>query len=168
MPVCPFSTTPEIWLDRMAMNETSRSLQKRFCQGNCRLDPIPPICENGKPKWQLHQNYLSLICFYEDMKIDPVKAVKDIAKFLKLTPTDQFCEEVAAACSFKKMKKVDQEMKGDLPLKIWKDGTEWTFYRKGEIGDWKNWFTVAENERFDQIWNEKMQDSGFEFTYTPV
>ncbi|XP_046353753.2 sulfotransferase 1B1-like [Haliotis rufescens] len=106
--------------------------------------------------------------FYEDMKIDPVKAVKDIAKFLKLTSTDQFCEEVAAACSFKKMKKVDQEMKGDLPLKIWKDGTEGTFYRKGEIGDWKNWFTVAENEKFDQIWNEKMKDSGFKFTYTPM
>ncbi|XP_071092969.1 sulfotransferase 1B1-like [Haliotis cracherodii] len=109
-----------------------------------------------------------LYMFYEDMKIDPVKAVKDIAKFLKLTSTDQFCEEVAAACSFKKMKKVDQEMKGDLPLKIWKDGAEGTFYRKGEIGDWKNWFTVAENERFDQIWNEKMKDSGFEFTYTAV
>ncbi|XP_046569010.1 sulfotransferase 1B1-like [Haliotis rubra] len=144
--------------------------------------------------------------FYEDMKFDPVKTVKDVARtgFLGLSSTDQFCEEVADACSFKKMKKVDQEMKGDAPIKIWADGKEGTFYRKlfclifgfkidepftgqlvdkrmpaastldnslsvsGEIGDWKNWFTVAENERFDQIWNAKMKDSGFKFTYTPV
>ncbi|XP_046353622.2 sulfotransferase 1A1-like [Haliotis rufescens] len=106
--------------------------------------------------------------FYEDMKIDPVKSVKDIAKFLGLTTTDQFCEDVGLACSFKKMKKVDEEMKVPPSMKIWKDGVEGTFYRKGEIGDWKNWFTVAESEKFDIIWNEKMQDSGFEFTYTPV
>ncbi|XP_046353757.2 sulfotransferase 1B1-like [Haliotis rufescens] len=106
--------------------------------------------------------------FYEDMKFDPVKTVKDIAKFLSLTSTDQFCEEVALACSFKKMKTVDEEMKVELPIKLWKDGTKGTFYRKGEIGDWKNWFTVAENEKFDQIWNEQMKDSGFEFTYAPV
>ncbi|XP_046353755.1 sulfotransferase 1B1-like [Haliotis rufescens] len=114
------------------------------------------------------QEFPVLNLFYEEMKFDPVKSVKDIAKFLRLKSTDQFCEEVAAACSFKKMKKVDEEMKGDLPFKIWKDGSDGTFYRKGEIGDWKNWFTVAENEKFDQIWNEKMKDSGFEFTYTPV
>ncbi|XP_046546531.1 sulfotransferase 1C4-like [Haliotis rubra] len=106
--------------------------------------------------------------FYEDMKFDPVKTVKDIARFLGLSSTDQFCEEVANTCSFKKMKKVDQEMKGDIPMTIWADGKEGTFYRKGEIGDWKNWFTVAENESFDQIWNAKMKDSGFKFTYTPV
>ncbi|XP_046542808.1 sulfotransferase 1A1-like [Haliotis rubra] len=106
--------------------------------------------------------------FYEDMKINPVKSVKDIARFLGLSSTDQFCEEVANACSFKKMKKVDQEMKTKPDMKIWADGTEGTFYRKGEIGDWKNWFTVAENERFDQIWNKKMKDSGFEFTYAPA
>ncbi|XP_046542813.1 sulfotransferase 1C4-like [Haliotis rubra] len=106
--------------------------------------------------------------YYEDMKTDPVKAAKDIAKFLGLSCTDKYCEEVALACSFKKMKKVDEEMKSDGPMKIWAEGSEGTFYRKGEIGDWKNWFTVAESERFDQKWNAKMKDSGFTFTYTPV
>ncbi|XP_046542811.1 sulfotransferase 1A1-like isoform X2 [Haliotis rubra] len=106
--------------------------------------------------------------FYEEMLLNPLRTVKDIARFLGLSSTDQFCEDVADACSFKKMKKVDQEMKTKLDMKIWADGSEGTFYRKGEIGDWKNWFTVAENERFDQIWNAKMKDSGFEFTYAPA
>ncbi|XP_046353798.2 sulfotransferase 1B1-like isoform X1 [Haliotis rufescens] len=105
---------------------------------------------------------------YEDMKHDPVKSVKDVARFLGLTTTDQFCEDVAFACSFKKMKQIDKDRKLGTAIDIWREGSEGTFYRKGEIGDWKNWFTVAESERFDQMWNKKMKDSGFKFTYTPV
>ncbi|XP_046542809.1 sulfotransferase 6B1-like [Haliotis rubra] len=41
--------------------------------------------------------------------------VKDVARFFGLASTDKFCEEVADACSFKKMKKVDQEMKMNFP-----------------------------------------------------
>ncbi|XP_046348056.1 sulfotransferase 1B1-like [Haliotis rufescens] len=105
---------------------------------------------------------------YEEMKTDPVKCIKDIARFLDLTVTDQFCKDVADACSFKKMKQVDSELKGDMPIKVWKEGSKGTIYRKGEIGDWKNWFTVAESERFDEIWNEKMKGSGITFTYSPA
>ncbi|XP_046542815.1 sulfotransferase 1A1-like [Haliotis rubra] len=110
----------------------------------------------------------TLDIYYEDMKIDPLRSIKDVARFLGLASTGKFCEEVGDACSFKKMKKVDQEMKSGLPMKMWADGTGGTFYRKGEIGDWKNWFTVAQSERFDVIWNKKMKDSGFDFTYSPV
>ena len=35
------------------------------------------------------------------------------------------------------------------------------------IGDWKNWFTVAQNEMLDEIWNKKMETSMFKFRYEP-
>ena len=36
----------------------------------------------------------------------------------------------------------------------------------GTIGDWKNHFTVAENEQFDEILAQEFRDSTLKFTYT--
>lgn len=35
----------------------------------------------------------------------------------------------------------------------------------GQVGDWKHWFTVSQNERFDCVYNEEMKDSKLRFTY---
>ncbi|XP_046561662.1 sulfotransferase 1A2-like isoform X2 [Haliotis rubra] len=105
--------------------------------------------------------------YYEDMKVNPLKCVKDMARFLDLDVTDKFCEDLIEACSFKNLKEKEARHKQEgIDPGIWKKGAGGTFYRKGEIGDWKNWFTVAENERFDQIWDEKMKNSGMKFIYS--
>ena len=41
------------------------------------------------------------------------------------------------------------------------------FLSSGMIGDWKNWFTVAQNEIFDEIWDKNMCNSMFKFRYEP-
>ncbi|GFR64032.1 sulfotransferase [Elysia marginata] len=85
---------------------------------------------------------------YEDLKKDSVSVIKELAKFLELDVSEEFCKEVSAAVSFDAMKKIDHErdppqdvleaLKGKLKI-----------YRKGEVGDWKNHLTVAQNETID-------------------
>ncbi|XP_067680753.1 sulfotransferase 1C4-like [Haliotis asinina] len=101
---------------------------------------------------------------YEDMKRDPVKSVKGIASFLGRDVSDETCAEIAEACGFNKLRQAYSEFKGEKLRGEWKNGTG--IFRKGEVGDWKNWFTVAQSERFDQEYAARMGDSKWTYTYT--
>ncbi|XP_071093763.1 sulfotransferase 1C2-like isoform X1 [Haliotis cracherodii] len=100
-----------------------------------------------------------LTLLYENLKKDPVKNIKTVAEFIGESVTDELCEQIAEACSFKKMKVADAEVKEDLvhPTHM--------IYRKGEVGDWKNWITVAQNERFDDVIDRNLEGTGIVFTY---
>ncbi|ESP02862.1 hypothetical protein LOTGIDRAFT_110936 [Lottia gigantea] len=100
---------------------------------------------------------------YEDMKENPVHHVKELSKFLEIDVSDKLTEDIVEACSFRNLKKASEEQKHD-PLKpLWKEGQ--SMYRKGQVGDWKNYFTVAENEEFDKVYQEKMKASKLQFRY---
>ncbi|XP_071092917.1 sulfotransferase 1B1-like [Haliotis cracherodii] len=107
-----------------------------------------------------------LTLFYENLKEDPVKNIKAVADFIGQSVTDELCQEIAEACSFKKMKVADAEVKEDYAERseTWKEGHTGMF-RKGEVGDWKNWITVAQNERFDDVIDRTFKATGIAFTY---
>lgn len=47
----------------------------------------------------------------------------------------------------------------------WSTGRLHDFIRKGEVGDWKNYFTEEQNKRLDSLYAEKMAGSGLEFEF---
>ncbi|KAK6181396.1 hypothetical protein SNE40_009253 [Patella caerulea] len=101
---------------------------------------------------------------YEDMQQNPVDHVKGLAKFLETDVSDELCEAIVDACSFNKLKKANDEVKDDFIKPFMKEGR--SLYRKGKVGDWKNWLTVADSELIDQMTAKRMEDSQIKLKYT--
>ncbi|XP_046356071.1 sulfotransferase 1B1-like [Haliotis rufescens] len=105
-----------------------------------------------------HPEHPILVLSYEDMKEDLEREVKKIGKFLGKSYEEAFYQKIADKCTFKKMRDRKGAVYSELGDNI--------FYRKGEVGDWKNWFTVAHSEMCDRICDEKMAGSKISFRYT--
>ncbi|XP_059177396.1 uncharacterized protein LOC131956812 [Physella acuta] len=93
-----------------------------------------------------------LVMFYEDMKEDLTLSVRKLAKFLDVDLTDGQVEEIVKTSEFKAMK---EQFKGK-PVEA--------LIRKGEVGDWKNWYTVAWSEEVDK-WKPELDKTVFKFRY---
>jgi hypothetical protein len=97
---------------------------------------------------------------YEDMKMDPAATVRSIASFVNFPDvTDELIQTVVEKSSFKSMKSNELTNCTQIPQR----GEP--HMRKGQVGDWKNYFTVAQSEAFDEVYEELMGDSGLRFTY---
>ncbi|XP_045175565.1 sulfotransferase 1B1-like [Mercenaria mercenaria] len=102
--------------------------------------------------------------FFEDLKEDPVREIKKINSFLETGRSDDLIKRIAEACDFKNLKKADAEIK--VAEKIVDENKRSNMYRKGEVGDWKNHFTVSQNERMDKWLEENFIDTDLKFRYT--
>ncbi|XP_076462645.1 sulfotransferase 1C2A-like [Babylonia areolata] len=111
-----------------------------------------------------HPDDIFLSC-YELMKKDPVGQIMKIDQFLGLNRGRQLCEQIAEACQFLKLKAVKEAKSPEIFGE-----TVWTkesggMYRKGEIADWKNWFTVAQSEQLDAVFKKRMSESKLPFFF---
>uniref|UniRef100_A0A8C4R6B2 Sulfotransferase n=1 Tax=Eptatretus burgeri TaxID=7764 RepID=A0A8C4R6B2_EPTBU len=108
--------------------------------------------------WQENNHPNMLWLTYEEMKKDLPAVVWKICKFVGKHLTEEQVLEVVKHSSFKAMKANPSVNKEDLDSVF--DLTKGKFMRKGKVGDWKNHFTVAQNEcLFGDFWfilNKKM------------
>ncbi|XP_071110976.1 sulfotransferase 1B1-like [Haliotis cracherodii] len=93
---------------------------------------------------------------YEDMKSDPVSWIQKLSTFLEKPNNIERAQAIADACSFSNIKKVNTGTRADGVG--WKEGGN--MFRKGQSNDWKHWFTVAQNERFEDVLMAKMNKRG--------
>ncbi len=114
--------------------------------------------------WKLKDHPNVCLLFYEDMKKDLASNVRKVASFLKKDLTDTQIQSLVEHLGFKKMKEnaaVNMEDKREFAF----SGPDGSFLRKGEIGDWKNYFTEEMNKRMDEAIEKHFKGTGLEFIY---
>ncbi|CAL1543635.1 unnamed protein product [Lymnaea stagnalis] len=102
---------------------------------------------------------------YEDMKLDPIGGVKKLNTFLGTGCSDELCEQITLACSFDKMKEHKEKTAQPEMVAMFKD-KKIPFYRKGDVGDWKNYFNDAMNDEYDKEYKRRMSDYKTVYKYT--
>ena len=110
--------------------------------------------------WWVHKDDKNvLIVKYEDMKINLPSAVAKVANFLCQDISQDLVDEIAHRTTFANMKKestvYDKQKKHRIS----------SFLRKGELGDWKNYFTPEQAARLDAVYNEKMKGTGIDVEF---
>ncbi|XP_060084382.1 sulfotransferase 1C4-like [Ylistrum balloti] len=104
---------------------------------------------------------------YEEIKQNPFDIISRLVDFFQLDRSESFLRKVEKAVQFENLKKEHETEAGENA--IWKDagnGGRLPIYRKGYVGDWKNYFTVAQNERFDSLYNKKIKKHGVDIHFS--
>ena len=118
-----------------------------------------------KEVWQQRNHPNVCLLFFEDMKKDLASSIRQVAKFLNKYLSDSMVDALLDHLSFTKMKDNPAVNKEDLVLNGMYTNKENHFMRKGEVGDWKNYFTDEMNRRMDEAIEKHFKPIGLEFQY---
>nr|NP_001132954.1 sulfotransferase family 1, cytosolic sulfotransferase 8 [Danio rerio]ACA81604.1 SULT1 ST8 [Danio rerio] len=111
--------------------------------------------------WEKKKTYPNLhYMFYEDMAKDINCELESLCTFLKLSRSDEEKEKIINDVQFDAMKQNKMTNYSTVPVM---DCTISPFMREGKVGDWKNYFTVAQNEHFDKDYKQKMKNTTLKF-----
>ncbi|XP_030627516.1 sulfotransferase 6B1 [Chanos chanos] len=87
------------------------------------------------------------IMTYEEMKENLPEGVRMIAEFYGFPLTEEQIKTIAEESTFNAMKESSQSSHGNLGN---------VFFRKGEVGDWKNHFSEAQSKQMDEEFQKKL------------
>ncbi|KAK2851586.1 hypothetical protein Q5P01_007862 [Channa striata] len=117
--------------------------------------------EHVKAWWkEKNCNSNILYLFYEDLIQDTEGQINRLCSFLGLSATAELIKQVIEKVHFDKMK-TNNMVNGSLDEYL--DLNISHFMRKGKVGDWKNHFTVQQNEQFDEDYEKKFKNTDLRF-----
>lgn len=88
-----------------------------------------------------------MVVTYEEMKQDLSENIRKVSSFYGFSLTDAQVQQIADASTFKAMKESSASSHGNMGN---------VFFRKGEVGDWKNHFTPEQSREMDEVFNKRL------------
>ncbi|KAF3438029.1 hypothetical protein FNV43_RR20785 [Rhamnella rubrinervis] len=138
-----------------------------FCRG---VSHFGPYWDHVLGYWKASLESPNKVLFlkYEDMKNDPVVHVRRLAEFIgKPFSAEEerngAVEEIIRLCSFENLSNLEVNKGGMQKFSPEIAVDKSNFFRKGQVGDWKNYLTEEMAKRIDQISDEKLLGSGLRF-----
>ncbi|XP_067668056.1 sulfotransferase 1C2-like [Haliotis asinina] len=125
---------------------------------SCYLDgyiPYGSIFDYIRDWWKTAEQYNICQVHYKDMKQNCVNEIRRMAEYLDRPLSQKTYVEIAEACSFGNLKHANEKLKDQTYHIQWQPGTS-GYFRKGKTGDWKNYFTVAQSEKFEKIYEARL------------
>ncbi|CAH8383438.1 unnamed protein product [Eruca vesicaria subsp. sativa] len=102
-----------------------------------------------------------LFVTYEDLKKQTEVEVKRIAEFIGCGfSADEEVSEIVKLCSFESLSKLEVNRQGKLPNGVESN----SYFRKGEIGGWRDTLSEFLAEVIDRTTEEKFEGSGLKFS----
>lgn len=127
-----------------------------FCSG---VHQYGPFVDHVAEYWAESERRPEKVLFvkYEDMKRDAKREVARIAGFLGRAFGDEGeVEEVLWRCSLERLKNLEVNKSGSILVNV----PNTSYFRKGEVGDWKNYLTPQMERRIHQTIGLKLQALG--------
>jgi hypothetical protein len=122
------------------------------------------VSEFLKYKKQIH------IVHYEEYYRNPKQTLLKLCEYLGKNLSESQLDQIIKACSFETMRKDPmanrEDMKNAGVFKNdgnWEDGTG--FIRKGEVGDWLNYFDFNMSKKFDEAIKKNLTDKEIKFDF---
>ncbi|XP_023767101.1 cytosolic sulfotransferase 5 [Lactuca sativa] len=135
-----------------------------FCQG---ISDYGPFWEHVLSYWRASLETPDKILFlkYEEMKKQPEVVLRKLAVFMGKPFTAEeleksVVEKIVELCSFETLSNLEVNKKGVQKFGKFLEVENRHYFRKGEIGDWKNHLSEEMKQRIDGITNEKLKGSG--------
>ncbi|KAK4734834.1 hypothetical protein R3W88_009095 [Solanum pinnatisectum] len=134
-----------------------------FCKG---VSHYGPFWDHVSDYWKASLENPDRVLFltYEDMKKNPNVCVTKLAKFLDKSFCDgeeDQVQEIIKLCSFDNLRNLEVNQTGVQHFSSQFAIENRHFFRKGEVGDWRNHLTVEMAQQLDQITKQKLGGTGF-------